>query len=139
MNFRVRLTEAENADHTHAAETVHYIVMPAGSGQFLSTNSNYRFSTGVGSTISSSIATSTFSQKYAVPSIFAAAQGDVDTTIDTDGFYDTAAATDLDPIVVRFNNLTAASVGLVADEDNSGVTNNTHTAEAQAWMVVQGA
>lgn len=138
-SFRVRLTEAENADHTHAAETVHFIVIPAGSGQFLSTNSNYRFSTGVGTSISSTLATGTFAQKYAAPSIFAAAQGDADATIGIDGFYETLAATDLDPIAVRYNALTPASVGLVADEDTSGVTNNTHSAEVQAWLVLQGA
>lgn len=137
MSFRVRLTEAENADQTHAGETVHYIVMPAGEGQFLSTNSNFRFYTGVTGTLSSTIATTTYGQKYASPYVFAAAQGDIDATIDVDGFYTTAPATDLEPIVIRYNNLNAASVGLVADEDTSN-GNNTHSAEASGWLVVQG-
>ena len=136
-SFRVRVTEAENADHTHAGETVHYIVFPAGPGQFLSTNTNFRFAAGVG-TMNSTMATTTFPQKYASPYLFAAVQGNVDTSLAVDGYYDTAAASDLDPVVIRNSSLTAASVGLVADEDTSGVTDNTHGTEASAWLVMQG-
>ena len=141
-NFRLRVTEAKNADQTHPAETVHYIVIPAGAGQFLSTNSSFRFFTGVGSTgsgtISSTAAATTFANKYAQPAIFAAAQGNVDTTIAVDGYYDTAAASDLDAIVIRYSKFNAAGVTLQADEDTSPGNDDVHAAEAAAWLVVQG-
>lgn len=138
VNFRIRLTEAENADQTHAAETVHYIVMPAGAGQFLSTNSNYRFATGVGP-ISSVAATTTFPQKYATPIIFAAAQGNEEATFGIEGYYETSIATDLDPVFLRQSGLNAAKVNLIADEDASPSANNVHDTEVGAWMVVQQA
>lgn len=137
MNFRLRLTEAENANQTHAAETVHYIIVPAGEGQFLSTNNSLRFFTGTSGLLSSTLAANPFAQKYADPFIFASPQGDVAATIDIDGYYGTAAATDLEPIVTRYTQLNAAGVNLVVDEDTSG-SNNTHSAEASGWLVVQG-
>ncbi|HEY1082733.1 MAG TPA: DUF1800 family protein, partial [Prosthecobacter sp.] len=138
VNFRVRLTEAENADQTHAGETVHFIVMPGGTGQFLSSNSNYRFAAGVGSFSSTPTAVS-FTSKYAAPVLFAAAQGDYEAGFAVEGYYETAAAADLDPIVVRQGQLTAAGVNVVADEDASPSADNNHVAEVGAWFVVQQA
>jgi Protein of unknown function (DUF1800) len=138
MNFRVRLTEAENADQTHAAEVVHYIVMPGGTGQFMSSNTNFRFSAGVTNTLSSTSSAVSFPAKYAKPSIFSAAQGDLAATLANDGYHQTTVAADLDPISLRQSALDAAGLSLLAEEDGSGTTDNIHSAEVGAWLVFQG-
>ncbi|MCX6854786.1 MAG: DUF1800 family protein, partial [Verrucomicrobia bacterium] len=138
MNFRIRLTEAENADQTHTAETVHYIVMPGGTGQFMSTNTNFRFSAGVSSTLDSTASAVSFPAKYARPSFFAAAQGDLAASLDTDGYHQTYEATDLDPLSVRQSALDAAGVSWIAEEDGTGITDNIHATEVGAWLVFQG-
>jgi hypothetical protein len=131
MNFRVRLTEAENADQAHTAETVHYIVVPGGTGQFMSSNTNFRFAAGVSNTLNSTASTLTFPAKYAQPSFFAAVQGDLMASLANDGYYQTSEAADLDPVVIRQTSLNSAGVNLVqgaADADGDGVTD---TIEAQ--------
>ena len=138
VNFRVRLTEAENADQTHAAETVHFIVMPGGTGQFMSSNSNFRFATGIGS-LSSVPSAASFGSKYASPALFAAAQGNGEASFQVEGYYETGLASDADPILLRHGQLNAAGVNLVADEDASPSADNVHAVENGAWFVVQQA
>jgi len=64
MNFRLRLTEAENADQTHAAETVHFIVFPAGQARFMNTTltatAGDRFTAGVTNTLNSTLSAISF-------------------------------------------------------------------------------
>ena len=139
MNFRLRLTEAENADQIHTAETVHYIVMPGGSGQFMSANTSFRFNAGVSNTLSTTNSVLTFPQKYAQPSFFAAPQGELGADLANDGYHETLEPTDLDPISVRQTGLNAAGATWAVEEDASpGAPNNTHAAEVGAWLVFQG-
>jgi hypothetical protein len=139
MNFRLRLTESEDADQIHTAETVHCIIMPGGTGQFMSANTNFRFSAGVANTLSTTNSTLTFPQKYAQPSFFAAPQGVLGATLADDGYHETLEPTDLDPISVRQTGLNAAGVTWVAEEDSSpGAADNIHAAEVGAWLVFQG-
>lgn len=144
MSFRLRLTEAENADQTHLAETVHFIVLPTGQARFmntaLTTTAGQRFCAGVSNTLSSTSSALSFTGKYAQPSFFAAAQGTLTATIVNDGYHATGLAVDLDPISVRQSSLNAAGVNWLAEEDASpGAANNTHTAEVGGWLVLQGA
>ena len=137
-SFRLRLTEAENADQTHAAETVHCIIIPAGQGRFISSGGLRGFCAGVTNSLSSTASTVSFPTKFATPTFFGAVQGDASTTIAVDGYYGTAVASDLDPVTVRRTALDAASATWLAEEDASpGAANNTHGVEVGAWFVVQ--
>ncbi|WP_146848218.1 DUF1800 family protein [Brevifollis gellanilyticus] len=139
MNFRLRLTEAENADQTHAGETVHYIVMPGGGGQFMSANTNFRFHAGVSNTLSTSNSVLTFPNRHAQPSFFAAPQGELGATLANDGYHETLQPADLDPVSTRQSGLNAVGVTWALEEDASpGAANNTHAAEVGAWLVFQG-
>lgn len=144
MSFRLRLQEAENADQTHAAETVHFIVFPAGQARFMNTaltaTAGFRFNAGVSNTLSSTSSPITFpGSKYAQPSFFAAAQGALLATITNDGYHETDVSADLDPISIRQSGLNESGVSWIAEEDASpGAANNTHTAEVGAWLVLQG-
>lgn len=144
MNFRLRLTEAENADQTHAAETVHFIVFPAGQARFMNTTltatSGERFNAGVTNTLNSTLSAISFpNYKYAQPSVFGAVQGTLAATIANDGYHQTSIAADTDPVTIRQSGLNEAGFSWIAEEDASpSAPNNTHTTEVGAWLVLAG-
>lgn len=145
MNFRLRLTEAENADQTHAAETVHFIVFPSGQARFMNTavttTSGRRFNAGITNTLNSTLSAVAFPNfKYAQPSVFGAVQGTLLATIPNDGYHQTNISADTDPVTIRQSGLNEAGFSWIAEEDASpGAPNNTHTAEVGAWLVLSGA
>jgi hypothetical protein len=137
-NFRLRLTEAENADQTHAAETVHCLIFTAGPGRFMSSNGNLPFCAGVSNSLSSTNSAVTFPTRYATPVMFAGAMGDEANTIPVDGHFNTNIASDLDPINIRRIASNAAGMTWLAQEDSSTTpVNNTHNVEVGGWLVLQ--
>ncbi|MGV3660472.1 MAG: DUF1800 family protein [Prosthecobacter sp.] len=145
MNFRLRLTEAENADQTHAPETVHFIVFPGGQARFMNTavttTSGLRFNAGITNTLNSTLSGLSFpNYKYVQPSVFGAVQGTLAATIVNDGYHQTSAAADTDPVTIRQSGLNESGFSWIAEEDASpSAPNNTHTTEVGAWLVLAGA
>lgn len=125
--FSVELNESEIDATAHAGETVHWIAMAAGTSNFFSTG--MRLQAGSVTNVDSAFRTATFSRKHADPFLLASLQ----------------TKNDVDPATLRWRNLFADRVELVAQEDGhplqfgETVVNNTHSAETTAFLVVQGA
>jgi hypothetical protein len=124
--FTVELDESEIDATPHASETVHWIAVTPGTSNFFS--AQMRFQAGTVTNQDSSFRTQSFSRMHADPYLFAATQSKVDA----------------DPATLRWRNLFADRVDLVAQEDNhplqfgEGSVNNTHSAETTAFLSVQG-
>ncbi|CAN5913390.1 hypothetical protein BH11VER1_BH11VER1_27950 [soil metagenome] len=125
--FSVELNESEIDATAHAGETVHWIAMTAGTSNLFSTG--MRLQAGSVTNVDSAFRTVTFSRMHADPYLLASLQ----------------TKNDIDAATLRWRNLFADRVELVAQEDNhplqfgEGSVNNYHSPETTAFLVVQGA
>jgi uncharacterized protein (DUF1800 family) len=126
--FNIELDESEIDTDSHAGETVHWVAITKGTSNFFS-SSKMRFQVGQVTNIDSNTHKISFSRFHADPFLFASLQ----------------TKNDGDPATLRWSNLFADRVQLVAQEDNhppqfdEDTVDNSHDAETTAFLVIQGA
>jgi hypothetical protein len=126
-SFAVELDESEIDPTPHSGETVHWIAITQGTSNFFSLA--MRLQAGSTGGVGSAWVPVNLSRMHADPFLFAALQTKNDT----------------DPATLRWRNLFADRVDLVAQEDEhpaqfgEGVVDNAHSPETVAFLVVQGA
>ncbi len=117
-SFQLRVQEEQAADGTHAAETLGWVAIEAGSG----TLGGQDFQAGTtGDNVTDSVRTINFAQSFAAaPAFFA--------NIRT---YDGA-----DPAGLRYQNLGAGSVQIFVEEEQSADTEVAHTDENVGFLAI---
>jgi hypothetical protein len=114
QGFEMKLMEEENADNVHQAETVAWIAIEPGSD-----TGGSRIDAGIVNNVTNTPKTLTFSPAFpAAPSFLAALQ----------------SANEADPVVVRYQNLTAASVEFFLEEETSKDPEITHGNEKVGYV-----
>jgi len=116
-NFKIRLQEEELNDGIHVKEAVNYIAISPGTGLV----QNYNLKVGrTGNSVGSNWYQVDFGDSYADPKFLAATQT-------TNG---------LDPIALRYKNLTETGVKIFCEEEQSKDQETSHINEVVGWIAI---